>query len=1217
MTPTVLRIHLLGGLSLAWGDQPVLPPTSAAARSLLAYLVTFRGRSHSREVLAGAFWPDLPAEVARRRLRQALWQIRRTLADLPSLRPFLLADADMIQFNPAAPVWLDVAEFLGKAQSPGKSPTGEPAIGAWDPRPETWREAVALYCGDFLPGVYDDWALLERERLRNLYLTTLERLVDGLQDRGDHEAALGYARRLAAEDPLREEAHRAVMQLCLRLGRPAEVLKQYEVCRAVLADELGVEPAPETTALAQEVAAPTEVPRPPPVPGIETATLPLVGRPTERAALLRHVEAALAGRGGLVLVEGEAGVGKTRLLQEIAQGAAWRGAQVAWSRGLELTPTPPYGVLIGALEAALSPLRASQLVELLPGVELRAAGRLLPALTAGLPRDALPPHVSLGPAQDRARLLNALTHTILALGQITPHLFLLEDLHWADESTLATLTHLTPRLAESRVLIIATCRSEEARQRPPVWAALQDLDRASLRDRLILQPLDAAATGELVRRSLGLPAAAPRFEARLYTETHGNPLFLLETLRALRDEGILARDAAGAWRTPWDETTGDYAELPLPASVREVIARRLARLAPPARALLDVAAVLGDDFDFALLAQASGLDRAAALPIVSDLVQRRFLVEGPATYAFTHDQVRRVVYQTLDDGGRRRLHVQAGEALESLHPEHVEALAHHFDQGGVSDKALVHTLQAGERAQAVYDYQAALVHYERALALMGDDPAARWDVLARQEQALAVLSRREAQAAILGEMWTLARTLADLPRQARTRHRQGWREVLAGESASALALLDEAARLARAAGELDLLGLCLTAAARAWWRIGDATHCQAAIEEARLLFRETGNRRGELQVLNMLGNLHLGLTGDCAQALVYFEENRRLAHELDDPYAEASAQGNIGITYALLGCHRRSLEMLAEAAGVMDHVGDRQWQGIIRRWQAANYGGLGDLVQARAIAGEALAICRAVSERNFEIALLELLGQLALEEYDLEQARPCFQQAIAVAQANQQTMDAAINQSHLALTCLYAGQLEEANRLSAQALDMLEGLGSRLGRMRTVYLERYQIVAAVEGIEAAQPYLERAYQLVQELAAAIGDPDLRHSFLENVPENRGILTAYRTGRPPMPPRRQTVRLPRAGAPTGRPLRADEYVTVTWTIAAPEDAEVADKADRRQAQLRRLLAEAADQGAAPTVDDLATALGVGRATVKRDLAALRRAGHAVPTRGHRR
>jgi len=776
---------------------------------------------------------------------------------------------------------------------------------------------------------------------------------------------------------------------------------------------------------------------------------------------------------------------------------------------------------------------------------------------------------------------------------------------------------LTPRLAESRVLIIATYRSGEARHRPAIWAALQDLDRTSLRDRLILQPLDAAATGELVRRSLGLPAAAPRFEARLYTETHGNPLFLLETLRALRDEGILARDAAGAWRTPWDETTGDYAELPLPASVREVIARRLARLDPPARALLDVAAVLDDDFDFALLAQASGLDRAAALPIVSDLVQRRFLVEGPTAYAFIHDQVRRVVYQTLDDEGRRRLHIQAGEALESLRPERVEALAHHFDRGGVPDKALVHTLQAGERAESSYDYPAALTHYERAVALVGDDPAARWDVLARQEQALAVLSRREAQAAILDEMWTLAQTLADLPRQARTRHRQGWREVLAGESASALALLDEATRLARAAGELDLLGLCLTAAARAWWRIGDATHCQAAIEEARLLFRETGNRRGELQVLNMLGNLHLGLTGDCAQALVYFEENRRLAHELDDPYAEASAQGNIGITYALLGCHRRSLEMLAEAARVMDQVGDRQWQGIIRHWQAANYWGLGDLVQARAIAGEALAICRAVSERNFEIALLELLGQLALEQYDPEQARPYFQQAIAVAQANQQTMDAAINQSHLALTCLYAGQLEEANRLSAQALDMLEGLGSRLGRMRTVYLERYQIVAAVEGIEIARPYLERAYQLVQELAAAIGDPDLRRSFLENVSGNRGILTAYRTGRPPIPPQRQTVRLPRAGAPTGRPRRADEYVTVTWTIAAPEDAEVADKADRRQAQLRRLLAQAADQGAAPTVDDLATALGVGRATVKRDLAALRRAGHAVPTRGHRR
>ncbi len=1224
MTPAILRIHLLGGLSLAWDDQPVPPPAGAAARSLFAYLLTYRDRPHARALLAGTFWPDLPDEVARRRLRQALWQIRSALAGLLAPVPFLLADADTIQVNPAAPVWLDVDEFLVKAPSPkpktqtGKSETEvlDLGLGAWGLGLGILREAVALYRGDFLPGVYDDWALLERERLRAQYLDALDRLAAGLQVQGDHEAALGYARRLAAEDPLREEAHRAVMQLCLRLGRPAEALKQYEVCRAILADELGATPAPETTALARQIAAQAEVSPPPPAADADAAPLPLVGRQAERVALLAHVEAALAGRGGLALVEGEAGVGKTRLVQEIAQSAAWRGLTVAWGRAQELAPAPPYSLVTEALQAALSPLRANQLADLVPGIELRAVSRLIPALADWLPHDRLPPHVPLGPAQDRARLLDALADVVLALGQIAPHLFILEDLHWADESTLAALAHLTPRLTGSRVLMIATYRSGEARERPPVWQTMQALDRAGLRERLILDRLDAAAAGELVRRRLGLPAAVPRFEARLYAETQGHPLFLLETLQALRDEGVLKRDAAGAWRTPWDETTTDYAELPLPASVREVIARRLKRLDPPTRAVLDAAAVLGQDLDFATLARLSQLDRAAALTVVSDLVRRRFLAEGPAVYAFSHDLVRRVVYQALGDDERRRLHVQAGATLEALHPAQVESLAHHFDRGNVRDKALAYTLQAGERAEGSYDYPAALAHYERASALAGDDPAARWDALARQEQVLAVLSRREAQARVLDEMWTLAETLNDPARQARTRYRQGWREVLAGESTPALAWLDEAAHLARAAGALDLLGLCLTAAARAWWRIGDAARCQAAIAEARSLFQQTGNRRGELQVLNMLGNLHLGMTGDCIQALAYFEENRRLAHELNDPYAQASAQGNMGIAYALLGGYSCSLEMLAEAFQVMERVGDRQWQGIIRRWQAANYWILGDLAQARAVAEEALAICRAVSERNFEIALLELLGQIALEHAELEQARSYFQQAIAVAQANQQTMDAAINQSHLALAHLYAGQPEEADHLSAQAITTLESLGGRLGRMRTVYLERWQIVAAVAGTEAARPYLERAYQLVQELAAGISDPDLRRSFLENVAENRAIIAAYRTGRLPTPPRRQTVRLPRAAAPTGRPLRDDEYVDVTWTVAAPADDEWADKAARRQARVRRLLAQAQAQGAAPRDADLAAALDVSLPTLRRDVAALHAAGHETPTRGRK-
>ncbi len=226
-----------------------------------------------------------------------------------------------------------------------------------------------------------------------------------------------------------------------------------------------------------------------------------------------------------------------------------------------------------------------------------------------------------------------------------------------------------------------------------------------------------------MRRGLGLAAEALVFEKRLYRETAGNPLFVLETLRALQDEGLLCRDADGDWSTPWDQTTADgsaeittgYAEWPLPAGVFQVIDRRLKRLNTTERTTLNVAAVLGDDFDFALLTQAGELEREDALAAVGELLRKRFLVEGATAYGFSHDKVRQVTYERIQETERQRLHRRAGRALENLHPEQVEQLAHHFDLGQVWDKAVEYNHRAGERARAVYAGAEAISYYDRAL----------------------------------------------------------------------------------------------------------------------------------------------------------------------------------------------------------------------------------------------------------------------------------------------------------------------------------------------------------------------------------------------------------------------------------------------------------------------------------------------------------------------
>ena len=1198
-----LRIRLFGQFELAWGDAPLPTPRSSVACSLLAYLVVHHDRVFPRDVLAGAFWPERPDAAARRALSQALWQIRQSLR---SAAGRLAAKKDSVAFLLHPDDWLDVADFEERARTSAT---------------RLLEQAVALYRADFLEGSYDDWALLERERLRELYLHALEQLITLHKQRGDYEQALTYAQRLAAADPLREAAHRELLRLYHLLGRTRAALEQFATLRELLAQELGISPSPTTVALYQEIAAELEeaatphlpVALPPPPLLRDLAHLPFVGRTSERAALIDGLQTAIQGRGRLALIEGDAGVGKTRLISEIIADARWRGFQVGLGKVDQLAAAAPYQLLRDALSPLLTPLRIAQLVELVEPLWISVIVPLFPAIAEYLPE--LPSLAPLKPHEEWRRLGEGFIRCLTGLAAIAPLLLVLEDLHWADEATLAALLHLAPRLPASRVFLILTYRTAEARARAVVWEALSTLDRDLPLLRLRLPSFERAEAVTLVRRALGASAAdagATAFARRLEDETGGNALFLVESLKSLLEQGSLVPSPDGGWVLP----SGDLS-LPTPASVQELIGGRLARLSLPLRTVLEWVAVLGDDADFPVLSHVSDTELTTLLPALQELVQRGFLVETESRHRFEHDLVRDVIYQAISPQQRQSLHARAGDALEILHPGRVEPLAQHFDRGGIRHKALTYTLQAGERAGAVYDYEAALARYRQALALVGDDLAARWDVLARQERTLDALSRREAQSEALDEMLCLAETLDAPVLQARAYHRQGWREVLAGEPVRALSLLDKAIALARTAGERDLLGDCLTSAARAWWRIGDVARCQAAVEEARVILRETGNRLNENRVLNMLGNLHLGMTGNYAQALTCFEENQRVAHELGDRYREAAAQANAGITRTLLGRYQRSQEALAEAYQVMVRIGDRNWQGIILHWQGANYRGLGDLGQAQTAAEESLGICREVGDRNFEIAALELLGLIALDRDEPEQARLYFQQASEVAQANQQTMDWTIQQSHLALACLHLGYLEEARRLSEQAIATLEESGERFSHAREIYFECYQIVAAAEGSAVARPYLERAYQVLQDMAADIDDPDLRRSFLENVAVNRAIVTAHRLGRLPLPLRRQTVRLPAAGVPTGRPLRDDEYIEVIWTVAAPEDDEVSGKTARRRQRILRLLREAGEQSAAPTVTALASALGVGERTIKRDLAALRAAGHEVRTRGSHR
>ncbi len=1194
-----LYVCMLGGFMLRWGEQNELLLPNPTTRALLAYLLAHHPQSHTRDLLSGLFWPDVPESTARRRLSQALWQLRTTLAP----QPVLLTEGDVVRLDPDLPLWLDSIEFERCATSHTA---------------QDISRAVELYRGEFLNGYYDDWLLPERERLRELFLVALERLIADCKTQGDYPRALAYARRLAAEDPWRESAHREVMRLCHLLDHDAEALKQYQVCRQRLADDLGVEPAPETHALAAEIArqappaAAPYLPTPPREREIGTAPLPLIGREKERAALTAHLDAALNGLGGLVLLEGEAGVGKTRLLREVARDAEWRGFEVLWGSGQPLTPATPYSPLVEALTDKLSPLRIRQLTQVIEPVWIQTLMPLLPALRTARPD--LTPLPPLEPAQEQTRLAEALAELLRGWAHITPLLLIIEDLHWADADTCALLPRLLSALAESRVLLLGSLRGGEVRARPEVWQASMNVDA---RQRLTLNRLDAAASNKLIRHSLGMGNPAPLFEARLFAETDGNPLFLLETLRALRSEGLLFRNDAGQWCTPWDESTEAYAELPLPHAVEQIIARRLDRLPTALRPLVHLSAVLGERFDFDLLRLVSGLEPRALLDALRELVRSRIVDETDRDYCFHHDKIRQAAYNTIETAERTQLHRRTAEALESLKPDETAALAYHWEGAAVWDKAAAYHRQAGDRARAVYANRQAIQHYTRALAALAHHPDA-----AAPAGVFALHLAREAVCALVGDQDTRAADLEALETQLAhpslntpaNRARVSLRRAAYYESLSdyprAFAAVGAAAMQAKLAGDARTAYEAELQWGQMLRQRGEFESARQHIEQAGALSQQLNDSAAQTIILRELGALAFD-KGDYGEAASLYERALTAAMHSGAVNVQASLHNNLASVAHYLADFPAALEHHRQAIALRRTLGDRRGEAISLYNLSTVYHDSGDQEAARATLEQVCALAHRLGDRRIEgygwvyLALvLEYLGQF-------DASRDAYLKGLALRREVGLPALAIDALSGLARVATAQGDHGLAVQYADEVLAWLDARGpDGVGDPCLAYVGAYKALLAAGQVERGEAALRAAYALLMTYADSIPDPERRRAYLHDISPGRTIWDDYHN----LGVRRIQVRLPRAAAPLRRPLRADEYVNVAWTVAAPDDATLSDKVARRQRRLIRLLEEAAAQDAAPTEADLAAALEISLATLKRDLDALRRAGTPIKTRG---
>src|SRR6266699_4180121 len=512
MTMPTLHLRLLGDFSLLYNDQQVTSLNTTRLQSLLTYLVLHRDVPQQRQHLAFLFWPDVTEAQARNNLRQLLHQLRQAL---PAVEQFLSADTHMLHWHPVTPCHLDVAELEQTLALADAAPRQNDQHVLQD----ALEQADSLYRGELLPGCYDEWILPERDRLRQRHLQVLEQLLRLFEAQGDTVSAIRYAQRLLGLDPLSEDLSRRLMGLFALNNDRASALHVYHTYVTTLQRELGVDPDPATRE-AYERLMQHETPV---IPARAQQTLlaaapMLIGRKQEWEALHEVWHAASTGEPRFVLVTGEAGIGKSRLTEELLLWASQQGAVTAKTRSyaaegqLSLAPVTDWL----RSEGLRAPLR--QLDE----VWLTEVVRLLPELFAEQPD--LPHYESVTEYGQRQRFFEALARAILVAPQ--PLLLLIDDLQWCDQETLAWLHFLLRFDPMARLLVIGCVREEELSPHHPLRTFLLHLRNTMRMTEIALEPLDAAETATLASQVANHELDRGLI-IHLFQETEGYPLFVV------------------------------------------------------------------------------------------------------------------------------------------------------------------------------------------------------------------------------------------------------------------------------------------------------------------------------------------------------------------------------------------------------------------------------------------------------------------------------------------------------------------------------------------------------------------------------------------------------------------------------------------------------------------------------------------------------------------
>jgi DNA-binding SARP family transcriptional activator len=1019
-----VEVNVLGPPQVISAGHSLSVPRRSV-RGLLYYLAS-QSTPTSRDQLCLLFWPDIPQAEARRNLTRALTHLRRALPVPDALR----CDDDSVSLDPQQ-TWCDAQVFKRDAGSMQRF--------------DLLEQCILLYRDAFLAGFYlpdcpefEAWATQERSGYENMYLEALLALIEAKTRTQDYPAAMRYARSYLAVNPLSEDVHRQLIALYFWVGDRSRALRQYEDCLAVLENELGTRPLPETTAIYQAVlegnlprnhAQPAQVTYPSNMKSLRL-DIPLVGRDSILHQLDSIWQTVQSDQGRLVILSGEAGIGKTRLLYSFAKYISLHG-QVLFGSGQPGERSVPYHPIVEALRSVSD----SGSLDLAP-IWLAEVSRLLPELHEAYPNLPLP--FNLRGEEARIRLFDALCHYLSALhAQRGPILLCLDDLHWFDQTSLSWLEHLSHQFASHncRVMILATYRCEDAHL---VHDLLDHLARMGTLEEICLDGLAQVDISALIEVFLGSSLRYESLAYRLQEATGGNPFFILETLQSLAESGLLRAGESG------------LVDLPLPESVREVITRRIGRLNPRSIQVLEAGSVFGSSFSFTALQRTAGRSDLETSLSLDTLVSRRLLSESGGTYRFEHDLIRRVTHANLSPVRKRILHARAGKALEKIAPEDVTALAYHFDLGGDWRKAVHYYQLSAQKDEALFAWQEAETHRARLLELLAESPSASADkahwVMVAQEQVnmvqlhyrLGRLVERDADLQRLEEVAELSHEpeavlLSAIQHAQQLNNDSRYQEAItAAQAGLPLAQKPEfSGERARLLAHIGLGSLQMGWLDQSIQCLKDARACMAEKEDLEL----------QAQIASIAGQVYR-VIGDYPNALENYLAAYASHKKLGDPYGDARYV-EVSFIYTNLCQFQNALEFLESSLNLARKAAVPMYEGhTLLSWGGWHLH-MGDPVAAIGMYQRALDILESLRARHLVASIQTYLAFACYQLADNHQARIYLGQGLNLAQSIGHRIRAALVHILTAALELNANQLSTARKELEEGLEIARQLQSR------------------------------------------------------------------------------------------------------------------------------------------------------------------------------